>query len=98
MQKERKFGEVPDWAKLGPIDLRNYPYRAEQHCRLKSPGREGFHPTIKRGTKECGLWERYFQKHLGGSPTAMRMLMDSSIQEMTVPEQLPQWFDASFAP
>ena len=33
---ERAFGEIPDWAKLGPISLKNYDYRAEANMALHS--------------------------------------------------------------
>jgi hypothetical protein len=95
---ERKFGEMPFWAKTGPIDHRNYSYRAEAHCARKSRERDGMHPTIKRDGPTIRLWKEYFDRHLGGRPKAFKMLMDGSIMEMTVPEETPQWFDPSFEP
>lgn len=44
------------------------------------------------------VWHEYFAGHLGGFPWAMRALLAREIWGMTVPEQLPQWFDPSFTP
>jgi hypothetical protein len=96
--KERKFGEIPDWAKTGPIDRLNYSCRAEKHCAVHGVTREGSHPTIKRGDPNFRLWAEYFDRHLGGRPMAFAMLCEGSIKEMTVPEPTPQWFDPSFTP
>jgi hypothetical protein len=97
-QQERKFGVILEWAKAGPIDAKNYSLRAEAHCKLQSPAREGEHPVITLQSREFPAWQEYFERHLGGRPMAFRMLLDGSIREMTVPEQVPQWFDPSFAP
>lgn len=95
---ERRFGEIPEWAKTGPIDLRNYDYRVEWHCAERSQKRGGTHPTIKLGSADFRLWHEYFTQHLGGLPWAMKALIDSQIESMVVPEQVPQWFDPSFTP
>lgn len=99
-QAERVYGEIPAWAKTGPITLRNYSYRAEVHCKTKTVERQGAHPTIQLGTDEFKLWRQYFEVHLGGLPMAMqRMLQNPDDQRhMSVPEPLPQWFDTSFVP
>jgi hypothetical protein len=93
MKKDRKFGEVPEWAQHGPITLQNYSFRAELHCKLM--GRTE-HPTIVLGTTECERWRSYFQYHLGGYPQAMWMLIERQIKEMTVPESDPQVFDPNW--
>lgn len=101
MEKPREFGEIPHWAKTGPITLRNYGYRAEVHCKSKSQERNGAHPTIKIGTDDFRAWRQYFERHLGGLPVVMeRMLQNPNDdrREMTVPELVPQWFDPSFVP
>lgn len=101
MDKPRAFGEIPHWAKTGPITLRNYGYRVELHCQAKAAERNGTHPTIKIGTDEFRLWRQYFECHLGGLPVVMeRMLQNPNDdrREMTVPEIPPQWFDPSFIP
>lgn len=95
---ERRFGEIPDWAKQGPIDLKNYNFRVEWHCVQCSTKRAGVHPTITLGSNNFRLWHEYFAVHLGGLPWAMRALIDGQIQVMSVPEDIPQWFDPSFTP
>lgn len=99
-QAERVYGEIPAWAKTGPITLRNYSFRAEAHCKTKTAERQGAHPTIQLGADEFRLWRQYFEEHLGGLPMAMhRMLQNPDDQrQMSVPEPLPQWFDPSFTP
>lgn len=97
-QTERRFGEIPDWAKTGPIDLKNYDYRAEWHCADRSPKRGGAHPIIKLGSPEFPAWHEYFVRHLGGVPWAMKALIAGDIESFTAPEQMPQWFDPSFEP
>jgi len=97
-EAERKFGSMPEWAKLGPIDVRNYNFRAEAHCARASGGRGGIHPTITRNSSDFAVWNEYFRRHLGGLPLPFKMLMDGDIREMTVPETVPQWFDPSFVP
>jgi hypothetical protein len=58
--------------------------------------REGVHPTISLASPEKLAWHEYFDRHLGGRPLAFQMFLDGGIREMTLPEQLPQWFDPSF--
>jgi hypothetical protein len=96
MAKERPFGTIPDWAMKGPIDLRNYNYRAEKHCAGFSAKRAGEHPTITRDSKNFMVWREYFERYLGGRPWAFKALLDGRIQSMTLPEELPQWFDPTF--
>lgn len=95
---ERKFGIIPEWAQTGPISLRNYPFRVELHCSTKTGARAGSHPTIMLESAEFPGWQQYFEQHLGGRPTAFKMLLGHSIEHMSVPEQVPQWFDPSFEP
>jgi hypothetical protein len=90
---KREFGEIPSWAKHGPVTLANYSFRAELYCKLA--GRKE-HPTIELGTTECELWRSYYQYHLGGYPQAMWMLVQNQIKEMTVPEEDPELFDPSW--
>lgn len=97
-QSERTYGSMPEWAANGPIDSKNYAFRAERHCRDKSSQRQGAHPVITRESKEFPLWEQFFDGWLGGRPLSFEMLVDATIKEMTVPEQVPQWFDPSFVP
>jgi hypothetical protein len=99
MRRERQLGEVPEWSKTGPIDQANYGYRAELHCLEKSAQRKGAHPTIKIDTDDFPVWRQYFEAHLGFVPVVMQAMLlnpTDKTREMTVPEQLPQWFDPSF--
>ncbi len=95
-QAERKFGVIPEAMKSGPVTVKNYPYRAEAHCATQSAARKGLHPTIKKGEPEFAVWLDYFDRHLGGRPLGMRMMLDGGMAEMTVPELNPEWFDPSF--
>jgi hypothetical protein len=97
-KRPREFGKVPEWSKTGPIDLRNYPFRVEMHCSSKTGDRAGNHPSLKLDSPDFLAWQEYFEQHLRGRPTAFSMLVDKAIEEMTVPEQVPQWFDPSFTP
>lgn len=97
-KSERKYGSIPEWAKTGVIDVKNYHFRAEAHAARKSQERGGVHPTISLDSSDFQLWRRYFDVHLGGRPCVFRMLVDKAISEMTLPEQVPQWFDPSFDP
>lgn len=97
-QAERQFGAMPEWAKKGPISARNYGYRAEAHCALKSAERKGIHPTITLQSPDFKLWYEYFTTHLGKLPLAFVFLLDATILEMTLPEPVPMWFDPSFEP
>lgn len=94
---ERKYGEIPEWAKAGEIGLRNYDLRVEAHNAERSAKRGGSHPIITRKSTEFRLWHEYFARHLGGFPWAFQALLDEKIESMTLPEQEPQWFDPSFA-
>lgn len=96
--KERAFGDIPPWAKLGPVRKGNYSYRAELHCSIKTGERHGAHPTLKRDSPELAAWMKYFDDHLGGRPLCFRMLLDGSVAEMTLPERFPEWFDPTFDP
>jgi hypothetical protein len=82
----------------GPIDLKNYNYRAEKHCAGLSVKRGGEHPTMTCDSPALPLWREYFERHLGGRPWAFKALLDGTIQSMTLPEEMPQRFDPSFVP
>ena len=98
-QAERKFGSIPDWAKRGPIDRKNFVYRAELHCSVKSEERKGAHPTICKRMPEFAAWKAYFE-WLGGYSWVFQMILDDENpdREYTVPELQPEWFDASYSP
>jgi hypothetical protein len=59
----------------------------QKHCYLQSCRYDNGHPTIKLDSPNSALG--YFDQH----PTAHAR--DTSIREMTVPEELPQLFDMS---
>jgi len=83
---------------MGPISLKNYDYRVEQHNYQHSVERGGEHPTISLDSPDFPVWHEYFEVHLGGLPWAMNAIINKEIWSMTVPEKLPQWFDISFVP
>ncbi len=83
---------------MGPISLKNYDYRVEQHNALHSAERGGEHSYITLGSPDFPVWHEYFTSHLGGLPWAMQAVIDKEIWSMTLPEKLPQWFDPSFIP
>lgn len=95
--QNRKF-EMPEWAKTGPVSLKNFTWRVWQHCAEHSTKRGGSHPTIGMETPEYPLWLQYFYHHLGGLPLCARMVIEQKTQTFTAPEQVPQWFDPSFEP
>lgn len=56
------------------------------------------HPTITLASDEFKVWHEYFYRHLDRPPYVFTKLLDASIAEMTTPEPVPMWFDASFEP
>ena len=99
LQRERKFGEIPSWAKSGAIDARNYAFRAEAYCAAVSITRSGGHPTVRRGSDAFWEWYEYFV-WLGRIPVAFQRLIDEphSEREFSVPEEKPEDFDTRFTP
>lgn len=73
---------------------------AQAHARMKGWGGKNQPPmpTIKLGTPEWAAWTRYFVTHLGFEPVAMKRVRQGLSQEFTVPDKLPQDFDASYTP
>ena len=64
--KERRFGEIPEWAKSGGlISLKNYDFRAGGHMALHSGKRERQHPTITRQSPEFLPWFDILSGSLG---------------------------------
>lgn len=100
LSKERKFGDVPLWARGGPIDAKNYAYRAEMYCAAISQTRGHVHPTVHKGMPEFLDWWEYFERHLGRIPATFQRIIDEphSQREFSVPEIVPQLFDSSFRP
>ena len=95
---DRKFGEIPEHHKTGPVTLRNYNFRAEWHASIQNAKRKGEHPIIRIGSPEFAGWFEYFEQHLRGFPWPMKQLLAGRINAMTVPELRPEWFDPSFEP
>lgn len=99
LQRERKFGEIPTWAKSGAIDARNYSYRAEAYCAAVSKSRGGTHPSVRRDSDAFWEWYEYFCR-LGRIPVAFKRLIDEphSEREFSVPAERPEEFDTRFMP
>ena len=88
--------EIPEWAKKGPVTLRNYDYRVMWHGQTKKWG-DGW-PMLKFGASNFPVWHEYFYCHLGGFPWCFQALLDGKIKQMNIPEARPEWFDPSFVP
>lgn len=97
--KERKFGEIPAWAKVGPITGKNYAYRAEAYCAALADTRGHSHPTIRKDIPEFYQWWEYFT-WLGRIPVGFQVIINEphSQREFTVPETNPELFDMRFVP
>lgn len=101
-QSNRKFGEIPDWAKTGPITLMNYDLRMEWYgAKVKMWGNEwpflSHDPDVKSTANE-DAWMSYFWDHLGGFPPSAKTFRDGVIRYLNVPESKPDFFDPSYAP
>jgi hypothetical protein len=101
MERDRKFGNIPEWAKKGPINLNNYDLRAEMHGIMKEWGEHWpflSHDDQCPPTADEGEWDRYFRDHLGGFPPTFRMYRDGAVRYLNMPEADPQDFDTSYRP
>jgi hypothetical protein len=99
-QSKRKVGENPDWAKKGPIDLRNYELRAEWYgATIKQWGDNwpflSCDPNVPP-TADEPAWERYFLRHLEGYPRTFGMFKAGLFRYLNMPEHTPQLFDPSY--
>ena len=96
--RERKFGEIPAWARPGPVTGKNYPFRAEAYCAAIGDARGRMHPTVKKGMPEFYEWWEYFERHLKHIPVNFQTIIDEphSQREFSVPELRPEEFDGSF--
>lgn len=101
LRKTRPFGQIPEWAKLGMVTLRNYDLRAEaMMARMDEPI-----PYIRLPhliaedediTGELWPWLEYWIRHLGGLPRQPRMLIEGFIEALNVPTAHPEQFDPRF--
>ena len=75
-----------------------YGQLAFEHAKMKGRGGKNQPPlpTIKPETAEWSAWQRYFIEHLGFEPIAMKRIAWGMSKEMTVPDQWPEQFDASY--
>jgi len=96
---KRKFGEIPAWAKEGPITGRNYDLRAEWYgAKVKQWGDNWpflSHDDTFPATADEVAWDAYFRS-LDGMPTVYRMFRDGIIRHMNVPEARPELFDTTW--
>lgn len=92
---------------MGEINRENYHVKALEFakksgwCPTEKQLKQGegqAAPTIKKDTLGFDRWGRYFRSHLGWVPVAYRMLEEGGIKEMTVPAEMPEWFDSSYVP
>ena len=99
MEKDRKFGDIPDWAKRGPISVSNFDFRSELHGFIKKWGDKwpylSNNETVS-STADHGAWDQYFRDHLGGFPKTYVMFRDGAIRYMNLPEARPEVFDPSY--
>lgn len=101
MEKHRKFGDIPEWAKNGPVTLKNYDLRVELHGKIKAWGDKW--PMLSNDenypeTADRGAWDLYFRDHLGGFPPTYRLFRDGRIRYLNLPERTPELFDTSYLP
>lgn len=77
----------------GPVTKETYWLRALHFVRSNNIERPPFitlkHPAFRS-------WQQYFQRHLGWTPWILKALLTEQRSEMTVPCEIPSWFDPSF--
>lgn len=99
-ESKRKFGHIPDWAKTGPVDLKNYDLRAEWYGATIKQWGDGWpflsHDPAIAATADEYAWDRYFYEHLGGYPKSYRLFRNKFIRYFNVPEARPELFDPSY--
>lgn len=88
--------QIPEWAKQGVVDLKNYDLRVLWHGQTRGWGDNW--PMLTLASPFFGLWHEYFGRHLGGFPWAFSALLSGRIKQMNVPESRPEHFDPSFSP
>ena len=96
----RKFGEIPDWAKKGPVTLRNYDLRCEWYgAKIKQWGDNW--PFLSKdpdfsSTADEAAWERYFLKWLHGFPPSYQLYRRGVIKYYNLPEARPELFEPAY--
>ena len=99
---KRKFGDIPAWAQVGPISLKNYDLRAEwDGAKVKQWGDSWpflSHDPDTRATADEEAWMSYFWDHLGGLPLSAEIFRTDVIRFLNVPEERPEIFDPSYVP
>lgn len=73
----------------------DYGAKALLYCK-NTPDEKDKRWTIRPGSEEWKMWERYFTGFLGFEP-AMMKFRDGRFNAMTVPAQWPEWFDSDYA-
>jgi hypothetical protein len=96
---ERKFGEIPEWAKKGDITLENYDLRMEEYG-VRAGWKDNW-PMLSRienipSTADAGEWDLYFRDILGGFPPTYKLYRDGVIKALNLPERHPGAFDPRF--
>lgn len=96
------FGEIPDWAKRGPVTLQNYDLRVEWYGAKIKQWRDSW-PFLSRdqetpATADEVAWDRYFTAQLGGYPPSYRLFRQGVIRFYNVPEARPETFEPGYTP
>jgi len=107
--QKREFGQIPDWAKRGPVTKANYDLRAEAHMALRSKTGRSQTPFLRLPgtyapdddelpTADHNGWVEYWI-WLGGGYGFSRqvaMFFDGRFKALNVPEATPELFDMNF--
>jgi len=102
MKSKRPFGEIPDWAKKGPVTLRNYDLRSEWYGAKIKEWRDGW-PFLSTdpeypATADQTAWEAYFLKQLGAFPPSYQLFKRGVMRAYNLPDVKPELFDTSYDP
>lgn len=102
--EKRKFGVLPEWAKLGGITRKNYDLRVEAFGKREGLGQPGKPwPFLSRdqnnpATADDGEWDMYFRDGLLGFPKSYQAYRDGLLRYFNVPTFAPQEFDSTWQP
>ena len=86
--KSRALGESET------VRPQSFEARVEAYCAANPTSQR---PVLTRGAPQYSAWQKYFL-WLGREPWAFRALRTYMIDQMTLPCELPQDFDANYRP
>lgn len=101
-RKTREPGQIPEWAKTGPVTISNYDLRAEWTMLVASKRPDTPYLRLPHRCAEDEVvadlngWLEYWLCHLGGLPRLPQMFVEEHIGALNVPEDQPELFDPSF--